>query len=96
MTSATVLHFPTVKRVIESPCQPPLWMQVCLLRQALARYPDKFSGLQRAILGRAEAIAWLGDDAPIDRQLEYLRYTCAMLQWHCITVPVPYYVEAKR
>ena len=93
MTSAAVIPFPAPKRVLESPACPPLWMQVCLLRQALARYPERFSELQRHILARAEALAWLGDDAPIDLQIEYLGYVWRMLQWHCITVPVPYQVQ---
>ncbi len=96
MTAAAVLKFPTPKRVLESPKCPPLWMQVKLLQQAQREYPERFSRLQMFILGRAEAIALLGEDAPIDQQIEYLRYTYAMMQWHCVSVPAPYHVEEIR
>lgn len=94
--SATVITFPTPHRVLESPACLPLWQQCCLLRRSLEKHPGRWTRLQRAILDAAEATAWLGDDAPIDKQIMYLEFTWHMLQWHCVTVPAAYQVEAER
>lgn len=88
--TAAVLKFPTPSRVIESPRCPPLWQQVTLLQRQLALWPERFTETQKAIIARAQAIAMLGDDAPIDQQIEYLGHVTRTLGWHFTRAPIGY------
>ena len=91
--TAAVIPFPTKKRVLEAPNCPPLWQQVHLLQRALEHWPERFTELQKAIVARAQAIAMLGDDAPIDQQIEYLGLVTRTFDWHMRCVPIGYRVE---
>lgn len=90
--AATVLKFPAQSRVLESPRCPPLWQQVTLLQRALALWPERFTETQKAIIARAQAIAMLGDDAPIHQQIEYLGHMTRTMDWHFARTPIGYTV----
>ena len=91
---SAILKFPAVRRLVDpSPRVPPLWQQVLLLQRAMERHPERFDNLDRAIVANANEVALDGEDAPIDKQIEYLRYCVNLLAKHCILRPAPYYVE---
>lgn len=94
--TAAVLKFPTPRRVLESRTCPPLWQQVTLLQRALVLWPERFTQTQQALIARAQAIAMLGDDAPIDQQIEYLGHMTRTLDWHFKLARIGYRVEAIR
>lgn len=94
--TAAVLKFPTPQRVLESRCCQPLWEQVTLLQRALEHWPERFTEFQKALIARAQTVAMLGDDAPIDQQIEYLGHMTRTLDWHFGLVRIGYRVEAIR
>ena len=94
--SAAVLKFPAVRRLVDpSPRVPPLWQQVLLLHRAKEHDPARFDNLDRAILALADRVAQQGEDAPIDKQIECLRYCGNLMRKHCVSIPAPYYVEPE-
>lgn len=92
--SAAIYKFPKVRRLVDPSARvPPLWQMVLLLQRALERHPHAFDNLDRGILHAANAIALEGEDAPIDRQIDYLRYCMNLLAKHCALLPAPVYLE---
>lgn len=92
--TAAVIPFPVKRRVLESPNCPPLWQQVLLLQRVLALWPERFTEMQKAIVAQAQAVAMLGDDAPIAQQIEYLGLVTRTFAWHLRHAPITYTVEA--
>ncbi len=90
--TAAVIPFPTKSRVLESPNCPPLWQQVKLLQQQLQHWPERFTDTQKAIVAQAQAVALLGDDAPILLQIKYLGLVTRTLAWQMRYIPIGYEV----